>query len=144
MYARAEYAEYLAEVREQVCAHCSQRAPGRPPFTRACRRCGIELQLPQMVESIHAAEERLPEFGPPPSRRLVCARCVCLEGGTCPCMAAARTDLLVKAVRIVDERHEQQEQLRKYLARQPRPPRVPVVEMIQAYEAATGTCISCD
>ena len=144
MRARAEYAEYLAEVRERVCSRCAERVPGHPPLTPACRRCGVELQLPQLVQSIHEAESELPEFGPLPDRRLVCARCICLDGGRCPCAAASWTDLLVQAVRAVDERHEQRDVLKRYLARQPRPARVPIVQMIEAYEAATQTCISCD
>src|SRR5437016_3039315 len=99
MRARMQYAEYLAEVREQVCDNCPERVPDRPPFGPRCRRCGVELQLPQLVESIHAVGDDLDELGPPPSRQVVCAQCVCLDGGNCPCPAGSQTTLLIRAIK---------------------------------------------
>jgi hypothetical protein len=144
MRARAQYAEYLAEVRERVCSQCPETAPDQPPFGLRCRRCGVELQLPQVVESIHDACEELDEFDPSPGRRVVCARCGCLDGGICPCPAGSLTALLIRAVKAVDERREQRDLLQRRLSLQPRPHRVPVGDMIRAYEAATGDCVCCD
>jgi hypothetical protein len=141
---RTEYAEYLAEVRAQVCSHCPERAPDRPPFGPACRHCGVELQLNRIVESIHDAGDTVDECGPPPDRRTACARCTCLGGGMCPCPAGSLTGLVVRAVRAVDTRREQQDVLRRRLGRRLSRGRGPVVEMIRAYEAATGTCVCCD
>jgi hypothetical protein len=146
MLARANYAEYLLEVREQVCARCPERVAGRPPFRPQCRQCGIELQLPQIVESIRDAGGRLSEFDPAPARRAVCSRCVCLEGGTCPCPAAPLSEWVVRAVLAVEERRAQRERLRLRLdvVRVAPRPRIPVGKMIAAYEAASGTCVGCD
>jgi hypothetical protein len=141
---RVEYAEYLAEVRAQVCGHCPERVPDRPPFGPACRHCGVELQLNRIVESIHDAGEAVGEYGPPPDRRTACARCTCLGGGTCPCPAGALTERVVRAVKAVDARREQQEVLRRRLARRLSRDRAAVVEMIRAYEAATGAFVCCD
>jgi hypothetical protein len=142
MYARAKYAAYLAAVREQVCAQCPQRQPDRPPFTAVCRRCGVELQLPRIVESIR--DRALPEVGPTPPRGLVCARCDCLGGGNCPCAVAPLADRVVRAVRTVDERREQWDHLQRWLAAQPRRPRPPAVALVRAYEVRTGTYVGCD
>ena len=144
MRARAQYAEYLAEVREQVCSHCPETAPDRPPFRLCCRSCGVELQLPQFVESIHEAGEDLSELDPAPSRRVVCARCGCLDGGICPCPAGSLTTLLIRAVKTVDERRSQRDLIQRRLSLEPRPHRVPIGDMIRAYEAATGDCVCCD
>jgi hypothetical protein len=138
-----QYAEYLGEIREQVCGHCPERIPGRP-FGPRCRRCGVELQLPQLVESIHTAGDYLDEFDPTLDREVTCSQCICLDGGNCPCPAGSLTGRLVRAVRNVDERRDQMELLRLRLRCQPRPDRAPVAELIEAYEAATGVGVYCD
>jgi hypothetical protein len=144
MLSRAQYAEYLTEIREQVCDHCPQRVPGQPPFRPQCRRCGIELQLPQLVNSICAAGDGLSERDPRPERHMVCAQCVCLDRGDCPCPASLVASLLVRAVQTVEERRRQRSLLRRRLPQPQRRRPVPIVAMIQAYEAATGTCLGCD
>jgi hypothetical protein len=144
MLSRALYAEYLAEVREQVCGHCPERMPGRSPFQPACRRCGVELQLPQLVESIRGADNELSEFDAAPDRQKVCAGCVCLNGGNCPCPAGMLTAPVVRAVRAVEERRAQHDLVRRWLARPAREGRGRVEELTRAYEAATGTCVGCD
>lgn len=144
MRGRAEYAEYLAEVRERVCEQCRERVPGAPPFRPRCRYCGVELRLPELVESVHDAGEALTEFGPAPDPLTVCARCPCLDGGICPCPAAFRTAELVRVVKAVDERRRQRDAVRRLLHRQERHDAVPVAAMIRAYERATGAWVCCD
>jgi len=144
MLSRAQYAEYLTEVREQVCDHCPERTPEQPPYRPACRRCGVELQLPLLVESIREAGDELSELDPAPDREKVCAQCVCLGGGICPCPVGLLPALLLRAVRAVEERRSQRDLLRRRLARQTRREQVPVEELTRAYEAATGTCVGCD
>jgi hypothetical protein len=144
MLARARYAEYLAEVRERVCARCPHRSPDDPPCCRECRSCGVELQLPYIVESIRDADGGLSEFDEAPARELVCARCHCLGGGCCPCAAAPLAAQLVRAVIAVEERRDQRERVRRLVARQARHGRCLVGEVTRAYEVATGTCLGCD
>ncbi len=144
MLPRARYAEYLAEIRERVCARCPQRSPDGPPYHRACRSCGIELQLPSIVESVRDTGDELSEFDEAPDRGKVCAQCHCLGGGYCPCAAAPLAALLVRAVIAVDERREQRECVRRVVARQARLGRCSASEVMRTYEAATGTCLGCD
>jgi hypothetical protein len=144
MLLRAGYAEYLAEVRERVCSHCPHRVPDGPPYRPECRCCGVELQLPHIVESIRDAGGALSEFDEAPDRNTVCARCHCLGGGCCPCPVAPLSALLVRAVLAVEERREQRERVRKLIARAPHHERGLVTEMTRAYEAATGTNVGCD
>jgi hypothetical protein len=143
MFSRAQYAEYLAEIRERVCEHCPARVPGQPPYRPQCRHCGVQLQLPQLVNSIRDAGDGLSEFDASPDRQTVCAQCVCLGRGDCPCAAGLLSGLLVRAVRSVEERRRQRDLVRHRLARQCRR-RVPMAGLIQAYELATGTWTGCD
>ena len=144
MLSRAQYAEYLAEVREQVCDRCPQRVPGQPPYRPQCRRCGVELQLPQLVTAIGEAGDELSEFDPAPDRQKVCAQCVCRDRADCPCPAGLLPALLVRAVRAVEERRRQRDLVRRRLARPRRPRPTAMAELVRAYEAATGTCVGCD
>ncbi len=144
MRGREDYAEYLAEAREQICEPCRAQVPGANPFLARCRYCGIELRLPELVESIHDGGEALAEFGPAPDPLTVCARCPCLDGGICPCPAAFRTAELVRVVKAVDERRRQRDAVRRLLRRQGRPEVISVAAMIRAYEQATGACVCCD
>src|SRR5262245_30845978 len=139
MRVRAQYAEYLAEVRERVCGHCPERPADEAVLVPACRRCGVELQLPRIVESIHDAGDLLDELDPAPDRYLVCARCHCLDGGRCPCTAGRLAPAVVRAVKSVDERREQWAWVRRRTPRPPQADHAPAVELIEAYEAATGT-----
>ncbi len=59
MRGREEYAEYLAEAREQICEHCRAQTPGATPLQPQCRYCGIELRLSELVESVHDADDAL-------------------------------------------------------------------------------------
>jgi hypothetical protein len=142
MLSRAQYAEFLAEIREQVCEHCPQRVSGQPPYRPQCRACGVELQLPQLVNSIREAGDRLSEFDPCPDRQQVCAQCVCLDRAGCPCPAGLLSQMVVRAVLAVEERVRQRNLVRRRL--EPPPRRVSVAALIEAYEAATGTCVGCD
>ena len=144
MRGRAEFAEYLAEVQEQVCGRCPERPADPSAFQRACRRCGVKLQLLRLVESIHAAGEEIDEFRPALDRQTLCAQCTCLGGDTCPCPGGRMPARLVWAIRSVDERHAQRDLVRRRLSLPTRPERVPVGAMIRAYEEATGMCVGCD
>lgn len=53
MYSDQELAEYLQELRDQVCSRCIEKPPGGPPCAPLGKRCGIELDLPQLIDSVH-------------------------------------------------------------------------------------------
>src|SRR3954470_7503836 len=105
MIAVTDDAEYLDEVREQICGRCFDRRPGPD-----CGGCGVERWLPELVESVHAAGE---------------------YNDLDPALWAR----VVGAVGAVDERRRQWELVRRRAARRSRKERAPVAEMIQAYEA---------
>ena len=58
MVAEPELAEYLDEVRREVCSQCVERPPGGPPCAPLGKTCGIELHLPELIDAIHQARAR--------------------------------------------------------------------------------------
>jgi hypothetical protein len=144
MRVRAKYAEYLAEVREQVCGHCPEQQADQVRFLPVCRHCGVELQLPRIVESIRVAGAGLADFGPAPARRLVCTQCHCLDSVHCPCPAGDLAAMVVRAVHSVDERREQWAWVQRRAPHPAHTDRAPAAALIEAYEAATGTLVGCD
>src|SRR5438034_1216835 len=53
MVAKAEVAEYLEEIRKHVCSRCIERPPGGPPCAPLGKNCGVEMHLPELIDSIH-------------------------------------------------------------------------------------------
>jgi len=118
MFAVADYAGYLDEVREQVCGRCPERASERHPWPGG-EECRIGLHLPELVESVR-------------------------DAGVPDGLGPARSARLVGAVESVDERRRQWELVRRRAARPPRRRRVAVAALVAAYEAETGRCVGCD
>jgi len=104
MLTEAELAEYLAEIREQVCRHCIERPPGGPPCAPLGKRCGIELHLADIVEIAHAARSRAID---PYIERFhcdVCSHCANRTTSQCPCPLESLLLLAIEAIEAVDER----------------------------------------
>jgi hypothetical protein len=105
MVAETELAEYLDEIRRQVCSRCVERPPGGPPCAPLGKACGVEMHLPQLVAAIHAVQSE--SIGPylETNRREICATCPMLHGEQCPCPMDYLAVLVVDAVETVDRRH---------------------------------------
>jgi hypothetical protein len=109
MIAEAELAEYLDEIRNQVCSRCVERPPGGPPCLPLGKQCGIELHLPQLIEAIHQIKSG--SIGPylENNQNRVCEHCGHLNDNTfCPCPLKYLAVLIVQAVETVDLRRQQQ------------------------------------
>jgi hypothetical protein len=104
MFTEAELAEYLEEIRKQVCEHCIERPPGGPPCLPLGKECGVEMHLPAVIEAIRKVHS--PLLGPyqRQSRESVCTHCRLLGSAVCPCPMDYLAGLLVQAVETVDER----------------------------------------
>jgi len=104
--------EYRAEIRKHVCSRCVERQPGGPPCAPLGKACGIELHLPEIIDSIHAVgssgwiEPYLKH-----NRQEVCEKCPFHHSSICPCPMDYLAVLLVQAVETVDERHALEPQL---------------------------------
>ena len=109
MIAVAEQQEYLDEIRNQVCSVCIERPPGGPPCAPLGKDCGIEMHLPQLIDSIH--EVGSPSIGPylEHNRRRVCEGCALLHSSACACPMDYLAVLLVQAVETVDMRRQCEE-----------------------------------
>jgi len=111
MIAEAELAEYLDEIRMQVCSRCVERPPGGPPCLPQGKQCGVELHLPQLIEAIHQIKSGsiIPYLEN--NQQQVCEYCANLNNfSICPCPLRYLAVLIVQAVETVDLRRQQQTQ----------------------------------
>jgi hypothetical protein len=104
MVAEAELAEYLDEIRKQVCSRCIELPPGAPPCAPLGKVCGIEQHLPELIDAIH--EKHSDSIVPylMNNRHKVCEHCAQLHSSICPCPLDYLAVLLVGAVEEVDRR----------------------------------------
>jgi hypothetical protein len=56
-----DLAEYLGEIREQVCSRCPERPPGGTPCAPLGKDCGIELSSAEERAAPFKKLEELPE-----------------------------------------------------------------------------------
>lgn len=100
----ARMAEYLAAIREEVCNRCVERPPGGPPCAPLGKRCGIELNLPLLVEAVHQVHSD--EMGPYTGtfHDHVCTQCPNRPTDQCPCPLEYLLILAVQAIEAVDQR----------------------------------------
>lgn len=106
MVAEANLAEYLEEIRREVCSRCVERPPGGPPCAPLGKPCGIELHLPELIDAIH--EKRSDLIAPylQNNREKICEHCSLHHSSNCPCPMDYLAVLLVQAVEAVDRRRE--------------------------------------
>ena len=62
MYDGTDLEDYMAEIREQVCSRCIERPPGGPPCQPQGKRCGVEVNLRELVEAVLVAAENGQRF----------------------------------------------------------------------------------
>ena len=107
MYTPAELAEYMAEIREQVCSRCYDRPPGGPPCAPRGKRCGIELHLEEIVQVAACGPQssHRPVHRTLPLRRVW--HCSNRETSQCPCPLDPLLLLAIEAIEAVDERRGQ-------------------------------------
>jgi hypothetical protein len=108
MYSDAELQEYLDEIRTQVCSRCIERPPGGPPCAPLGKQCGIELHLPELLDSIRGVTSDSIEPYLETDRKHVCEKCLFLRSGICPCPMDYLAVLLVQAVETVEYRHAEE------------------------------------
>jgi hypothetical protein len=97
--------EYLDEIRKQVCSRCVERPDGGPPCAPLGKECGIEMHLPQLIDSIHEVKSGSIRPYLDHNHETICKSCVLLNTEVCPCPLHYLAVLTVEAVETVDERH---------------------------------------
>jgi hypothetical protein len=107
MVAEPELAEYLDEIRREVCSRCVERPPGGPPCAPLGKQCGIEMHLPELIAAIHdvQSDSILPYWLN--NRHKICEQCALLHTSVCPCPMDYLAVPLVQAVEAVDRRREE-------------------------------------
>ena len=111
MMAEADVAEYLDEIRKQVCSRCVERPPGGPPCLPLGKECGVEMHLPQLIEAIDEIQSGsiIPYLEN--NQQRICEHCHRLDDfSVCPCPLKYLAVLIVQAVETVDLRRQQQMQ----------------------------------
>src|SRR6202035_3752578 len=91
-------------------SRCVERPPGGPPCAPLGKVCGIEMHLPQIIDSIHQVKSHLIEPYLQTNRQRVCEGCAFLHSSICPCPMDYLAVLLVQAVEAVDERGQKRGQ----------------------------------
>jgi len=104
MLTEVELTEYLDEIRDKVCNRCVERPPGGPPCAPLGKNCGIELHLPELIDSIHDVESGSIALYLENNERKVCEHCEFHKTDECPCPMRSLSVLLVEAVEEVDRR----------------------------------------
>lgn len=144
MLTETDVKEYLDEIREQVCSRCPERPPGGPPCAPLGKNCGVEMHLPQLVDSIHAVRSDLIDPYLAHNRSEICAHCALLHSSICPCPMDYLAVLVVEAVEAVDRRHAEHDKGLQFLAGLPEEQKVEIEAICRAYEEGTGTWAGCD
>jgi hypothetical protein len=104
MYTEQELAEYMTEIREQVCRRCIERPPGGPPCGPLGKLCGIEVNLPRLIDAVRSIHSRAMDLYIIEFHDRVCEECVASPTSQCPCPLKYLLELAVEAIETVDER----------------------------------------
>lgn len=96
--------EYMDEIREQVCSKCIEKPAGGPPCAPRGKRCGIELNLRQLVEAVHLERSNAMDSYIRHLHEDVCDHCENRVTNQCPCPLEYLVELAVEAIETVDDR----------------------------------------
>ena len=94
---------YLAAIRDQVCSRCIERPPKGPPCLPLGKRCGIEVNLEQLVNAVHGVDSPAMDSYIEAFHRDVCESCLYGTTRNCPCPLDGLLLLAVQAIESVDE-----------------------------------------
>ena len=106
MYPEEQLADYMEEIRKEVCSRCIERPPGGPPCAPLGKRCGVELNLPLIIDAVHATYSDNMEPYTANFHEMVCTQCPNRPTEQCPCPMEYLLILAVQAIEAVDERHQ--------------------------------------
>ena len=158
MVAQAELAEYLTEIRTNVCSRCVERPEGGPPCRPLGKMCGVEMHLADLVKSIHQVRSNRIEPYLNHDRQEICEKCAFLHSDICPCPMDYLAVLVVEAIENVDKRRtarrgavnsegevvEVIETANPRLGQASNVQTVDLEEIRRVYREATGTWAGCD
>src|SRR5262249_39565269 len=123
---------------------CVERPAGGPLCTPLGKVCGVELHLPELVESIRQVQSPLVEPYLDRNRCIICSRCAHLHTNVCPCPLDYLSLPLVDAVEEVDRRRAERGQMQCFTSRLHFRGEPDLDRICRTYEGATGTWTGCD
>lgn len=145
MIASPEMQEYLDQIRQEVCSRCVERPAGGPPCLPLGKVCGVELHLPQLIESVRQVHSDLVEPYLDANRSHICPTCPYLHHSDfCPCPMDRLAVLVVEAIETVEQRRKHREHGREVVAELEGRERPELAEILRVYEEASGTWTGCD
>jgi hypothetical protein len=144
MVTQVELGAYLDEIREQVCSRCVERPPGGPPCEPQGKLCGVELHLPELIESIHDVHSASIAPYLEHNRADICEQCALYHSSICPCPMDYLSTLIVEAVERVDRRRDQRDHANRLMDSLADQGEFELAEIEEAYEEATGAWTGCD
>ena len=97
--------EYMTAIREQVCTRCPERPHDGPPCEPLGKRCGIELHLQDVVDSVHGVHSLSMAPYEDDFHHHVCEDCAFHGARQCPCPLDSLLILAVQAIESVDQRY---------------------------------------
>jgi hypothetical protein len=143
MFSEMDLAEYMEEVREQVCSRCIERPPGGPPCEPLGKICGIELHFPELIDSIHQVKSSKIAPYLERNRREICTKCAFQHSSFCACPMDYLLPLIVEAVETVDARRKERGLEPPERARRDEPA-ANLDSIRRAYRKGRGTWTGCD
>ena len=144
MVTEEDMVEYLDEIRKQVCSICIERPPGGPPCKPLGKECGVELHLPQLIDTIHEVHSPLIESYLEHNRSEICRNCSYLHSSICPCPMDYLAVPLVQAVEAVDERRTQHARERRLITSLLGTGQADVEDIVESFAEAAGRWTGCD
>ena len=103
MYSQEQLDEYMEVIREQVCSRCVERPPGGPPCAPLGKRCGVELNLPRILDAVHHVRSNNMEPYIKTFHDEVCTYCANRDTEQCPCPMEYLLILAVQAIEALDD-----------------------------------------
>lgn len=100
-----ELDEYMTEIRGQVCSRCIERPNGGPPCLPKGKRCGVEINLRQLIDMVHGVDSDSIVPYENQFHHVVCEQCPVHTTSECPCALDSLLILAVQAIESVDQRH---------------------------------------
>ena len=102
MYAGTRLEPYMAAIRDHVCSRCVERPPGGPPCLPLGKRCGIEINLQELVDAVRGVDSPVIDPYVEAFHHVVCEECPNRTTSQCPCALDSLLLLAVEAIESVD------------------------------------------
>ncbi len=102
MYTGTDLEPYMTAIRDHVCSRCVERPPTGPPCLPLGKRCGIEINLRQLVDAVRGVHSNAMDSYVAAFHHVVCEECPNRTTNQCPCALDSLLLLAVEAIESVE------------------------------------------